>query len=190
LTVTVKKGTGNSDKAYVKASQNNNDQPFYSNKRLDIIIGISLCFLIILLIFFIKNKKQKSKSVLEKNVKVDDIENDTDEETPDLEISQNPLAEAHEKLKKDDSIGFYHTIHYSLKKYLCSKFKIQPEEFSRKRVNEKLDKCNVGIGTSHLLNSVLDQIEINLYAPAMATNEQKAILEKAAEAISLLDKQC
>lgn len=190
LTVTVKKGTGNSDNQYVKASQKNNDQPFYSNKKLDIIIGISACLLIILFIFFIKNKKQNRESVLEKNVKVDDIENDTEEETQELGIPENPLAEALEKLKNDNSVAFYHTIHYSLKKYLCSKFKIQQEEFSRKRVNEELDKCNVGIGTSHLLNSVLDQIEINLYAPSIGTNEQKDIFEKASEVVSLLNKQC
>jgi len=190
LTVSVKKGTGNSNNEYVKAAQKNKDEPFYTNKKLDIVIGISLCLLIILLIFFAKNKKQNRESVLETHVKVDDIENDTEEETQELKIPQNPLAEAHDKLKEDDSVGFYHTIHYSLKKYLCLKFKIQQEEFSRKRVNEELDKCNVGIGTSHLLNSVLDEIEINLYAPAIGSNEQKDIFEKASEVVSLLDKQC
>ncbi len=91
---------------------------------------------------------------------------------------------------EENSPAFYHVLDVSLKKYLSAKFKVPPEELSRKRLSEELDNCNVGLGTSIRLNNLLENIEINLYAPPSNVNEMKQVYEKAAEVISLLDKQC
>jgi len=56
-------------------------------------------------------------------------------------------------------------------------------------VNEELDKCNVGIGTSFLLSSLMEDLELNLYAPPSNVNHLKEVYEKASQVVSLLDKQ-
>jgi hypothetical protein len=192
LVVNVKKGTGISNNEYVKNSQKNKqpENGFFTNNRTDIFIGIALMIAVFLSILYIKNKKNEEENTLEKNIKIDDLENNDEEKTSEFIIPENPLLEVHEKLIDEDSVGFYHTLHYSLKQYLSSKFKIPAEEFSKKRLNEELDKKSVGLGTSHLLNSLLDEVELNLYAPSANSHQLKSIYEKASEVISLLQKQC
>ena len=52
-----------------------------------------------------------------------------------------------------------------------------------------MDKCNVSLGTSLMLTSLMDEVEINLYAPPSNANQLNAVFEKASEVVSLLDKQ-
>ncbi len=104
-------------------------------------------------------------------------------------IPVNPLKEAHEKLMEENSAAFYHVLDASFKKYLSAKFKVPAEELTKKRMNEELDKCNVGLGTSLLLSSLMEDVEQNLYAPPSNANHLKEVYEKASEVISLLDKQ-
>jgi hypothetical protein len=104
-------------------------------------------------------------------------------------IPENPLLAAHEKLIADDRAHFYNVLDASLKKYLSAKLKIPVEEITKKRLNEELDKCNVGLGTSLMLNSLLEEIEMNLYAMPAHGNHLKSTFEKASEVVSLLDKQ-
>jgi hypothetical protein len=77
----------------------------------------------------------------------------------------------------------------SLKKYLSKKFQIPVNELSKKRLTEELDKCNVSLNTSLMLTSLLDEIEMNLYAPPSNANVLNNVFEKASEVVSLLDKQ-
>ena len=62
--------------------------------------------------------------------------------------------------------------------------------FDRFRQNPlKFDlKCH-GVGTTLMLTSLLENIELNLYAPLSPTNQMQEVYEKASEVISLLDKQ-
>ena len=52
-----------------------------------------------------------------------------------------------------------------------------------------MDKYNVGVGTTLLVNAVLQEIDINLYAPVSSETKMLEVYEKASEAVSLLDKQ-
>ncbi len=145
-------------------------------------------------ILFVVFKKNKNKDDLERAVKVDDLENEAateaeSKQNKEFVIPENPLAEAHEKLVAGDSNGFYHTMDASLKKYLAAKFNVPANELSKKRLNEELDKCNVSLGTSLMLTSLLDEVELNLYAPPSNVITLKAVFEKASEVVSLLDKQ-
>jgi hypothetical protein len=155
----------------------------------EILLGIALIAGIIAIVFFLIIKKNKNKSLLEKNIEVDDIQNET--QTPDKEftIPENPLLDAHEKMMAQDSRGFLLSIDASLKKYLSKKLNIPLSELSKKRLNEELDKCNVSLNTSLMLTSLLDDIEINLYAPSSNTTHLNRMYESASEVISLLDKQ-
>lgn len=190
LEVRVNKGTGAHNNLYAKNSgkSESNKTSFFSN-RIDLIAGIILSAGIIFIILLLINKKNKSKDLLEKNIKIDDIKNKRVEKEPEFIIPENPLLSAHEKLVEQNSSAFYHVLDASLKKYLAAKFKMSAEELTKKRLNEELDKCSVSIGTSHLLNSLMEEVEINLYAPPSNANHLKNVFEKASEVVSLLDKQ-
>jgi hypothetical protein len=139
-------------------------------------------------------KRNKNKDDLEKAVEVDELKNEAatavaEKEKKEFVIPENPLASAHEKLVAKDSAAFYQTLDFSLKKYLAAKFKVPANELSKKRLNEELDKCNVSLNTSLMLTSLMDEVEINLYAPPSNVDQLNAVFEKASEVVSLLDKQ-
>ena len=170
------------------------DSGEFISTRTELIAGIALAALAVLAILFVLMKRNKNKDDLEKNIQVDDLKNDpataaAKKEKKEFIIPENPLTDAHEKLVAQDSEGFYHTLDASLKKYLASKFKMPVSDLSKKRVNEELDKCNVSLNTSLMLTSLMDEIEINLYAPPSNVNQLNSVFEKASEVVSLLDKQ-
>jgi hypothetical protein len=191
LELEVKKGTGVSNNLYVKKSEKTTSagEDFFTTYKTDLIAGIALSVAVLFLIVFLINKKNKRKNILEKNIKVDDLQNKIEEKKPAFIIPENPLLTAHQCLMQQDSVAFYHELHGSLKKYLAGKFKLPVEELTKKRLNEELDKCNVGLGTSLMLNSLLEEVEINLYAPVSGNNHLTKVFEKASEVVSLLDKQ-
>ncbi|MGN6247714.1 MAG: BatD family protein [Ginsengibacter sp.] len=193
LQIEVAKGKGVPNNSLAAGSNVNNADEFIVTKP-ELIGGVVLVALIILAILFVMFKKNKNKDDLERAVKVDDLENEAETEAEKKEekefvIPQNPLASAHEKLMAGDSRGFYHTLDASLKKYLAAKFNVPANELSKKRLNEELDKCNVSLGTSLMLTSLLDEVELNLYAPPSTAITLNAVFEKASEVVSLLDKQ-
>jgi len=184
LTIDVKKGKRNFFGKSITEHSSDLD-----NNRIQLIAGIVLLAVFIFIILFFLIKKSKNKNDLEKNIKVDDLKNEEQEKKEEFIIPESPLTEAHEKLVAQDSAEFYQTLDASLKNYLAAKFKIPVSELSKKRLNEELDKCNVSLGTSLMLTSLLDEVEINLYAPASNVTELNKVFEKASEVVSLLDKQ-
>lgn len=157
--------------------------------QTELIAAILLLAVFVFMLLFFLIKKNKNKNELEKNIEVDDLKNEAPEEKEEFIIPESPLTEAHQKLVEEKSSEFYHTLESSLKKYLSAKFKIPPNELSKKRLNEELDKCNVSLGTSLMLTSLMDEVEINLYAPPSNVTELNKVFEKASEVVSLLDKQ-
>jgi hypothetical protein len=191
LEIVVTKGTGNLKYSYTKNPGNNetgNDNTLVS-KRTEWIAGIVIMLGIILIIILSIIKKNKSKYLLETKIKLDDLKNESEETEKKFRILENPLLKAHEKLVAQDSSAFFYTLDSSLKKYLAAKFKVPANELTKKRLNEELDRCNVSLGTSLMLTSLMDEVEINLYTPPSNVNHLNTIFEKASEVVSLLDKQ-
>ncbi len=141
------------------------------------------------LVWFIKLKKRKSaESVIdEKTTNHAEVNVSEDEDTSG--IPKNSLYEAEEMLLKNNTGKFYYTLNACLIKYLAVKLKYPENELSKRKINELLDRCNVGIGTTLMLTSLLEKIELNLYAPASSADHMQEIYEKASEVVSLLDKQ-
>ena len=188
LSISVKKGKRNlfARNNDTKTSQTNN----MISTKTELIAGIVLVAVIIFVILFFIIRKNKNKSDLETNIKIDDLKNEAEEgKKEDFVIPESPLTEAHEKLISEKSGEFYHTLDTALKNYLCAKFKVPANELSKKRLNEELDKCNVSLGTSLMLTSLMDEVELNLYAPSSNVTELNQVFEKASEVVSLLDKQ-
>jgi len=190
LEIQVDKGTGVSKNSYAKNSGNNEESNHeLLSKRTEFIGGIVLILGIILLIILSIIKKNKNKDLLETKIKLDDLKNEKEEKEKEFKIPENPLLKAHEKLVAHDSKAFFYTLDSSLKNYLAAKFKVPANELTKRRLTEELDKCNVSLNTSLMLTSLLDEVEINLYAPPGNTNHLNAVFEKASEVVSLLEKQ-
>ncbi len=189
LTISVTRGKGNSQSRYVKNINNSNDQDesWFTNYASYLIAAGAFIALFIFFIFrrtSIENKKKELlKTTLQQPKKIAEVVE------PVFIIPENPLIEAHAKLMEENESEFYSVLDCSMKKYLAGKFKLPIEELTKKRINEELDKCNVGLGTSLMLNSLLDEVELNVYAPASNSNHLKSVYEKASEVVALLDKQ-
>ena len=101
LEVIVKKGKHNLFKK--EAPKNSADTNSLFSKRNELIAGIVFVVLIIFVIFFLIIKKNKDKNNLQKNIKVDDLKNEMNDEKEEFSIPQSPLTEAYEKLVAGDS---------------------------------------------------------------------------------------
>lgn len=190
LTVHIIKGTGNPSRTKIASTP--------SNMKHNPTIADSLyeyrwylgggAVLLTALIFLFKEKKQKPVPVIKELPPI------AKEPAPVAEaevflIPANPLAPAEEKLIENDATQFYKVMDVCLKNYLSEKLKVPAEELTKKKINERLDKCNVSVGTSLLLTSLLEDIELNLYAPVSSETQMQEVYEKASEVVSLLDKQ-
>ncbi|HEV8080708.1 MAG TPA: BatD family protein, partial [Chitinophagaceae bacterium] len=185
LSINVVKGSGKSKYIYNTAKKNDQRNNAWYNivdTNLIYFIGTVLLF-IVLLALFIKSKKARKVVVIE-----NEVQNKIPEEQEFI-IPANPLANAEEKLSEGDTRQFYKVLDVSLHKYLSQKLKVPFEELTKKKINERMDKCNVGVGTTLLLNSLLEDIQLNLYAPVFSETKMQEVYEKASEVVSLLDKQ-
>ncbi|HEY5369877.1 MAG TPA: BatD family protein [Hanamia sp.] len=189
LEVHVSMGSGHPKNSFV---QNENTMPENNHlisTTIEWLAGMFLLLGIIILIFVSIIKKNKNKDALETKIKLDDLKNKQDEKEKQFVIPENPLLAAHEMLVAQNSAAFFSTLHNSIKKYLATKLNVPVNELNRKRIIEELDRCNVSLGTTLMLSSLLDEIEINLYAPPSNIHHLNNIFEKASEVVSLLDKQ-
>lgn len=189
LEVQVSKGSGHPQNSFAKNNKNVSDNNFFISTKTELFGGIILLLGMIILILFLIIKKNKNKDLLETKIKLDDLKNAQAEKEKEFVIPENPLLLTHEKLVSQNSKEFFSTLDISLKKYLASKFKVPVNDLNRRRLNEELDKCNVSLGTTLMLTSLLDEIEINLYTPPSSIHHLNNIFETASEVVALLDKQ-
>jgi len=191
LVITVSKGTGNPNKPYLKKDivQRQGETRVLSRYGLYFAAGLLLFAGIFFWVFQKKYISRKKNGFLETQSGDKIREGNMIKTEPEFVIPGNPLKEAHEKLMEENGFAFYSVLDASFKKYLSVKFKVPAEELTKKRLNEELDKYNVGLGTSLLLSSLIEEVELNLYAPPSNAIHLKEVYEKASEVVSLLDKQ-
>ena len=175
-----------------KIQSDENDEGFLKAHTSELVYGIVASVLILLLILLFRNNRTKNKETSQKDIIIDDLKNAAP--TPPvkksaLSIPENPLLEAHDKLMEGNANEFFAVLNCSMKKYFSGKFNIPLEEISKKRIQEEMDKCNVGLGTTHVVNALFEEIEMNLYSMPQQQHLQSAF-EKASEVVALLDKQC
>ncbi len=187
VAVHVEKGTG-SQKTIGPANNNKNENKIrpgalYSYRYY---LGGGI-MLLSAIIAFVAIKRRGKKAVSAEAALT--TEEKKKEENNEFVIPVNPLAPAEERLLNGDSSGFFKTLDVSFHKYLSQKLKVPAEELTHKKINERMDKYGVGVGTTLLVNSLLEDIEINLYAPASSEALMQEVYEKASEVVSLLDKQ-
>ena len=195
LTITVTKGKGSPNSPYIKEA----GQPKPGGLRdiLEIYGGYVLAGGILLagILLWIFRRKPDAKKTVAAVVPATTASNaalrgeEAQNLPPKSAIPDNPLEMAYRKLTEEKSPAFYRELDRSLKKYLSAKFNVPSEELHKKRISEELDKSNVGLGTSLRLTKLMDDIELNLYAPPSDINHMTDTYEKASEVVSLLDKQ-
>jgi BatD DUF11 like domain len=188
--ITVTKGKGMPNNPYSKnkivATPPTSVLSVIEKNAIYLIAGIVTLIGIIFWIYQ-RNATKKKYALLKKEK--EQVPAETISEEEEFVIPENPLEEVHQKLVEENSAAFYSILDASLKEYLSAKFKVPAEALNKKRINEELDRCNVGLGTSLRLTSLMDNIELNLYAPPSHINHLKEVYEKASEVIALLDKQ-
>ena len=107
----------------------------------------------------------------------------------EFEVPQNPLATLHQKLQEGNSTEFYRELYTLLKGFLAKKLEIPAEHINRRTVHEELEKRNIGVHTSLLINSLFEEAEINLYS-AGTQGDLSSAFERASQLVSLVNKQC
>lgn len=183
----VEKGKGNHQNINIASTNKTSSDSFTDvlyNNQLYLIAG-GLC-LIALIVMFKKKKEAPTLAAVNRS-STSNYQQDPVEEAAFI-IPANPLAEAEEKLSEGDA-GFYKALDVSIHKYLAEKLNVPVEELTKKKINGRMDKCNVSVGTTLLVNSLLEDIELYLYAPAASATQMNEMYEKASEVVSLLDKQ-
>ncbi len=153
-----------------------------------ILLAAIIVFAISLLLFIRSKRRKSAASVVDERTK-NFTETDVLKDEGRPGILENPLYEAEQILLENNTNKFYYTINNCLRKYLSVKLKYSENELSKKKINELLDRCNVGISTTLMLTSLLEKIELNLYAPASSASQMQEVYEKASEVVLLLDKQ-
>ena len=186
LSIHVEKGKGTSTKVFNADTNKGTEIKWYEKiYPYGMYAAGPVILLSALLILFARRKAHKKADGL--NIKNNNAEEPKPSE--DFVIPVNPLAETEQKLTEGNVGDFYKVLDVELHKYLSEKLNIAAEDLTHKKINERMDKCNVGVGTSLLVNSVLEDIEVNLYAPISTETQMQEVYEKASEAVSLLEKQ-
>lgn len=185
IVVKVKKGSGlgRSIASHFR-KLNNTSESFYNRFFIWGLVLLVIAFIAGLIVWFIKKPGRKIPHVLPEN----NEQKEANQEAG-LQVTKNPLLKAEDMLQENNTNAFYHTLNNCITKYLSVKLNFAEEELSKKKINELLDKHNVSIGTVLMLSSLLENIEINLYAPLSSASQMHEAYEKASEVISLLDKQ-
>jgi hypothetical protein len=151
---------------------------------------LAMAFIILfgLLLWNFIARRNKKTSIANNSKSLIDKENIRKDEA--FIKNQSPLSKAYDRMIENDVAGFYQALRNSLSDYFCSKLNIPRAELTSKRVLEELDNCNVQVGTTILIQRLLDQIEMNLYSMPSGKNEMETVYDDGMEVIALLDKQC
>jgi hypothetical protein len=151
-----------------------------------LVIGGAAALFLGLIVFYMRNgqsKKESRKEVVQQNTAASTVV------AAKPEVTCHPLQKVEPYIHSGDITMFYSTLNNSLKEYLSKKLDIPFAELNRKRIFEKLDKYNVGLGTTLILGSLLDSIELSLYAPSGESGQTVTDYERANELVALLEKQ-
>lgn len=164
---------------------NKNNSASFGDKILELRWFLLIAFVAVAGLTFWLTKKLKRNNQAPVLIKTEDKHVEEVKE----EVPKSPLLQAEEMLCENNATNFYPVINHCLRTYLSVKLNFPERELNKKKINELLDKYNVGVGTTIMLTSLLENIELNLYAPLAPANQMKEVYEKASEVVSLLDKQ-
>jgi hypothetical protein len=189
IAFTVTKGTGKKAAPAVTAIKKESESllnKFIGNRRW----VISTVALLVLcgLIFWLKRDTKKEKIIKANQIKVAEKSKEEEEIINTIAMEEkNWLAKAEELLHGENSRIFYNELNFSLKSYLSKKLDLPVETINKKSITEQLDKKNISIQTSIHLQQVMNDIELQLYAPFAEKEKMKELYDNTADMIQTLD---
>jgi hypothetical protein len=181
LPIIVTKGTNkNTDIPAITTDNNSNVVDQLNIPKLAIEIS---ALLIVLALFFWSNRKKNKEPepVIEETISEEPIL------TIDKEEHKNYLRLSEEKLLQHDSKGFYETLNKEVREFLSAYFHILPEEITKKRIAEELDKKGVSFVVAIKVQQLMDHIEWQLYTPVHVNAQLEESFANAKEMIYSLN---
>ncbi len=188
--IKVKKGKGIQPLASGKPNVTSEKAETGKNKYLNWLLPVTGFLFGGLLVWFAgRSRGKKAASAIPIPAKEDEQKEIDETAKSEVPVTRHPLQPVEEILLENNISNFYHTLNNCLRKYLAVKLGFAENELTKKKINELLDKHNVGVGTTILLSSLLADIELHLYAPVSSAEHLQKVYENAGEIIALLDKQ-
>ncbi|MEY2918035.1 MAG: hypothetical protein RIS73_1749, partial [Bacteroidota bacterium] len=180
------KGTGKKAAPIITINKQDNIlNKFISNRRwvVSSVAALILCGLI----FWLKRDKKKEAAIIKDKIKTEETIAAIQKTVNSIEAKdKNYLAKSAELLQADSSV-FYKELNYVFKDYLSKKLNLPIETINKKSIIEELDKKNITVNTSLQLQQVLNDIELQLYAPFAEKEKMQELYDRVADFIQLLD---
>jgi BatD DUF11 like domain len=189
IAFTVTKGTGKKAARAVTAIKKEPESllnKFIGNRRW--VISTVAVLILCSLIFWLKRDKKKEKIIAANKLKAAERSREEKEIINAIAMEEkNWLAKAEELLHGENSTAFYNELNFSLKSYLSKKLNLSVETINKKSIAEQLDKKSVSVNTSIQLQQVVNDIELQLYAPFAEKEKMQELFDGAAAIIEMLD---
>jgi BatD DUF11 like domain len=181
---TVAKGTGKKPAAVVvKEEKKSGLNRFFSNRRW--VISTVVTLIVLGLLFWLKrDKRLEEKARVETAAAAEKLQ-PVEIELPVIE-KKNYLQEA-AVLLNGDSIVFYKELNNALKDYLSHKLEMPAATINKKAVAEGLNKMNVSTDTIIQLQELMNDIELQLYAPFAEQHKMQELYDAADDMMRQLD---
>ncbi len=189
ISFTVTQGTGKANKTVVTEVKKESPgflNNFFSNRRwvVSTLAVIILCGLI----FWLKRDKQKEQQIAENKIKAEEKGINEKEIINAIAIEEKEwLAKAAELLDSGNNRAFYNELNYAFKGYLAKKLNLPIETINKKSIVEQLDKKNITVNTSVKLEQVMNEIELQLYAPFAQNEKMQELYDSTSAIIQMLD---
>jgi hypothetical protein len=186
--ITVTKGTGKPKTVITRTNESSKENFLtrFFNNRLRVVSLVAVLIIIGLIVWLKRDTKKEKQLAAEElaREKLKEAENLVAEILPE---QKNPLAFAEECLHKEDAKEFYTCLNQELKNYLANKLSLSAEDLNRKNIAEQLDARGVSNETSVELQTLIDEIEWQLYTPFADNKKMKSMYERANDLIQLVN---
>ena len=188
IEITVTKGTGKPKTVSTETNAGSGDNfltKFFNNRLR--VVSLVAVLIIVGLIVWLKGDTKKEKqlaSTAQAEEIIKEAENPGEGILPE---QQNYLALAEESLQREDAKLFYTHLNQGLKNFLAKKLALLPEELNRKNIAGQLDAKGISTETAMQLQSLIDEIERQLYTPFADNEKMKSMYERGNELIQLVN---
>jgi hypothetical protein len=188
IEITVTKGTGKPKTVINGTNEKSNENfltKFFDNRLR--VVSLVAVLIIIGLIVWLKRDTKKEKQLAAEALaeeKIKEAENPVEEILPE---QLNPLAITEECLHREDAKLFYTHLNQELKNYLSKKLALPAENLNRKNIAEQLDAKGINNETAVELQTLIDEIEWQLYTPFTDNERMKSMYDKANDLIQLVN---